>query len=910
MPRLALDRLRQAIIGRLRNKIVLPFMALTLLLAAGGTYLMVRTSSRSLEDRLTAYLTEAAASSRVALVREEDELLASLRAMAYTVGVQEALAAEDTKELARLLVPLKMNDRLDLVQLHTAGGDPLWGLRHDPRQSGASHFDLTLTYGEDIAALSSLLLSGHVDDLGDKYSAIVSTPDGPVLAVGMPLQGAEGVQGAVIVGRYLTQVTRLLGDAALARVRLLDADWRPFSGVQDAGILASERGAYVLSDDPDQAFILPEVRSGLGYMVAYTPLRIRAAPVGWIEIVLSAEYVTAASRQAALRMMILFVGGALAVLVMGTLIAGRITQPLHRLLQTVQEITQGDLSRRVDHLGPDEVGQLAGAFNQMTSSLEEHTRELGQRIAELGLLHTTSADLNRTMDRQEILSVALRSILDAGYATLGAVLLRSETGDAWVWAASLGQDGASGLPVAGQRVYAGRNGISQILEQAHGQPRILNTPAEIQETGTLLGISAQVGALMMLPLAVGNNAFGLIALGHPDKGAYSTDTQLRVIQTISTETAESLQRAHLHAQVSSKVTQLASLHQVSRTISARLSQDEVLSQVLTSVMQITGADVSVVALIDPDSGELYPAARRGAHDSQVWAGRELAQHASHDGQALTVTDGQITLIPSDVDDVELGTALCVPISSENETIGVIYVSRQDTQHPFASQDLGPLQTVAAQAGVAMRNARLYESIHSMYENVVQSLASAVDARDPYTHGHSHRVSANAVAVGRCMGLGEEAIRRLRTAGHLHDVGKIGVRDAILLKPGALSEYEMDSIREHPVVGVRILEPVGFDSEIIAGVLGHHERYDGRGYPHGVSGDALSLHARILAAVDALDAMTSDRPYRQARSVEYALKELDIHAGTQFDPQVVRALIQAIEADEILLPTQVSEVDLP
>ncbi len=910
MRRLVPERLRQAIIGRLRNKIVLPFMALTLLLAVGGTYLTVRSSNQSLEDRLTAYLSEAAASSRVALVREEDELLASLRAMAYTVGVQDALLAQDAEALARLLVPLKMNDRLDLVQLYTPEGAPFWGLRHDPRQSGSSHFDLTLTHGEDITALSALLLTGFADDLGDKHSAIVATPDGPVLAVGMPLPGAEGVQGALIVGRYLGQVTRLLGDAALARVRLLDSDWHAFSGTPGATVSATDRGSLMLTADPDQVFILPETRDGRGYMVAYTPMQIRAAPVGWIEITLSAEYVAAASRQVALRMMILFVGGTLAVLITGILVAGRITQPLHRLLQTVQEITQGNLSRRVDPLGPDEVGQLAGAFNQMTSSLEDHTQALGERIAELGLLHTTSADLNRTMDREEILSVTLRSILDAGYAELGAVLLRSETGDAWVWAASLGRNGASGLPTAGQRVRVGGNGILSLLEQAQGQPRILNAPADIRQAGMLLGMPAHVGALMMLPLVVGNDAFGLIALGHPDKDAYSTDTQLRVIQTISTETAESLQRAHLHAQVSNKVTQLASLHQVSRTISARLSQDEVLSQVLESVMQITGADVAVVALIDPGSGELYPAARRGTNPSQPWPGRELAQHASRTGQALTRAEGRVRAISSDADHAEPGTALCVPISSENETMGVIYVSRTEARRSFASQDIGPLQTVAAQAGVAVRNARLYESIHNMYENVVRSLASAVDARDPYTHGHSHRVAANAVAVGRRMGLDGESLHQLRTAGHLHDVGKIGVRDAVLLKPGALSEYEMDSIRQHPVVGARILEPVGFGSEIIAGVLGHHERYDGSGYPYGIRGEALSIHARILAAVDAFDAMASDRPYRRALSIDYALEELDFHAGTQFDPQVAHTLIQAVQAGEITLPHSVSEVDAP
>jgi putative nucleotidyltransferase with HDIG domain len=907
MSRSAFHHLGQAIAGRLRNKIVLPFLAVTLLLAAGGTYLTIRSSNRSLEDRLVAYLTDAAATARLALVREEDELLASLRAMAYTTGVPEALAAQDAETLSRLLVPIKMNDGLDLVQVHDTAGDAVWRLRHDPRLSGSTQFDLILTPIDYLSDLLMPALAGQEDALGDKHVAVVSTPDGPVLAMSMALRTEDGIQGALVVGRYLSQVTRRLGDAAMARVRLLDHRGHPFSDPTGERAPLQEHGLTSPAPQPDQVMIYPETRGEHAYMVAYTPLKVRASSLGWMEITLSSAYVAAASREAGARMMALFAGGALAVLLAGLLVAGRITSPLDRLLETVQRITHGDLSQRVDPLGSDEVGQLGDAFNQMTSSLEQHTQQLGQRIAELGLLHATSADLNRTMDMHEILAVSLRSILQSGHASLAAVLLRSEMGDGREWSASLGSNGQP-LPRPGQPLRASA-AVSSILQQAHGQPYVVTTPEAVRSIASRLGLPADVGALMVLPLAAGGVPLGLIILGHPDPAAYSDDTQRRVVQTISAETAESLQRARLHAEVTNKVTQLASLQQVSRTISARLSRHEVLSQVLESVVQISGADVAAIALVDPDQGTLRLAAQRGASDDQSWAESELALHAKRQGVPVTVIDGRLQPISPDPEGAELGNAIYFPIPSESEIVGVIRACYQDPQHTFAPQDLGPVQTVAAQAGVAVRNARLYESIHDMYQNVVRSLATAVDARDPYTHGHSHRVSANAVAVGRRMGLDLDALQQLETAGYLHDVGKIGVRDAVLLKPAALSDQETRLIREHPTVGARILEPVGFAPDVISGVLGHHERYDGGGYPQGLAGKEISCSGRILAAVDAFDAMVSDRPYRPSLGTAYALRELEAHAGSQFDPDVARCLVEAVCAGEIVLPDRADMADV-
>jgi len=185
-------------------------------------------------------------------------------------------------------------------------------------------------------------------------------------------------------------------------------------------------------------------------------------------------------------------------------------------------------------------------------------------------------------------------------------------------------------------------------------------------------------------------------------------------------------------------------------------------------------------------------------------------------------------------------------------------------------------------------------IHEMFLGAVQALAFALEARDEYTRGHSQRVTDVSVAVARQLGLPAPDGERVRIAGLLHDVGKIGINDTVLLKPAALSPEEVAHVRAHPVIGERILTPVISDREIIAAVRHHHERYDGGGYPDGLAGDRIPQPARILSAADAYDAMTSNRPYRPAHPRDYAVAQLEEGSGTQFDPAVVEAIAHVLE----------------
>jgi putative nucleotidyltransferase with HDIG domain len=236
------------------------------------------------------------------------------------------------------------------------------------------------------------------------------------------------------------------------------------------------------------------------------------------------------------------------------------------------------------------------------------------------------------------------------------------------------------------------------------------------------------------------------------------------------------------------------------------------------------------------------------------------------------------------------SVVCAPLTEQGVVIGTITAANPIDGSKFTNSDLELLSTIAAQASVAIRNARLYEEQENTYLNTVQALVSAIEASDAYTRGHSERVTRYSMALGRRIGLGDDALKRLERAAVLHDIGKIGIDISILHKREKLTPADIDILKQHPSIGVRILEPIHFLGEVRDIIEQHHERYDGLGYPKGLMADEWLIEAKILAVCDTYDAMTSDRPYRKALSQEIAIQEIRDHAGRQFDPELAEAFI--------------------
>jgi putative two-component system response regulator len=215
-----------------------------------------------------------------------------------------------------------------------------------------------------------------------------------------------------------------------------------------------------------------------------------------------------------------------------------------------------------------------------------------------------------------------------------------------------------------------------------------------------------------------------------------------------------------------------------------------------------------------------------------------------------------------------------------------------------------LENRAYREGLEERVQQQARRLEELFLASVQSLAEALELKDPYTRGHSIRVSQYSTIIARSMGLDGEMLRQIELGGHVHDIGKIGVRETVLNKPDRLTPEEYQHIMTHPVLGWRILAPLLGDTPNALNIVrSHHERYDGRGIPDGLSGESIPLEARIAAAADAFDAMTSDRPYRASEmTLDLAVAEIRRCSGSQFDPHVVSALIESAERGELqLLP---------
>ncbi|HLJ60999.1 MAG TPA: diguanylate cyclase [bacterium] len=245
----------------------------------------------------------------------------------------------------------------------------------------------------------------------------------------------------------------------------------------------------------------------------------------------------------------------------------------------------------------------------------------------------------------------------------------------------------------------------------------------------------------------------------------------------------------------------------------------------------------------------------------------------------------------------LGPVAIVPMRSERAVVGTLCVGRaKDAGGPFTDAELRLLEAVAEIGGTAIRRAQLHDNLEQAYIQMVLALARTVDARDSYTGTHSEHLAVWTELVARELGCGEDEIRAIRWGALLHDIGKIGVPDEILRKPGPLTEDEWNVMRKHPAIGEEILRPVDRMSPVAALVRHHQERWDGSGYPDGLRGDAIPLGARIVAVGDAYSAMMDDRAYRKGRTREGALDDLRRGAGTQFDPQVVEVFCRVVQQD--------------
>jgi len=240
-----------------------------------------------------------------------------------------------------------------------------------------------------------------------------------------------------------------------------------------------------------------------------------------------------------------------------------------------------------------------------------------------------------------------------------------------------------------------------------------------------------------------------------------------------------------------------------------------------------------------------------------------------------------------------GFTLVCPVMMKQKLTALLAVGEKVSGQEFQSTDLEMVKALSESAGIAIENARLFKDLQETYLATVRVLVSTIEAKDPYTHGHTERVAQYSVGIAKEMDFTQDEIQTIQLGAFLHDIGKLHTSDSILHKPGALTDEEWRMVKAHPVRGAQMLQGVKFLEKATDLVRHHHERVDGKGYPDGLRGDEITIGAKIVNVADAFDAMTTERPYRQGLTMEQAVAQLEDKAGTQFAKEIVEVMVKAL-----------------
>jgi putative nucleotidyltransferase with HDIG domain len=269
---------------------------------------------------------------------------------------------------------------------------------------------------------------------------------------------------------------------------------------------------------------------------------------------------------------------------------------------------------------------------------------------------------------------------------------------------------------------------------------------------------------------------------------------------------------------------------------------------------------------------------------------------------LAISKGIPLSVPAEVFGKESGRPLSImiaPLSNLERTIGATVIVFEEDNDFIRQKTLRLLHILVDFFSLSLENAYLLNNLKSAYFYTIKAITNSIEARDPYTRGHSERVTRFSKAIAEELNWDKNEIELIDWGGMLHDVGKIGISDSILNKPGKLTDDEYNAIKLHPLIGTQIIKNISFLEPVVPYILEHHERFDGKGYPRGVAGKNISIKGRLLAVADSFDAITTIRPYKKALKPENALKEILRNEGTQFDPEIVQAFESAWMSGKVI-----------
>lgn len=415
-----------------------------------------------------------------------------------------------------------------------------------------------------------------------------------------------------------------------------------------------------------------------------------------------------------------------------------------------------------------------------------------------------------------------------------------------------------------------------------------------------------IKTIAAIPLLGHKGYLGFIIAAY-NKNREFHQRDIHIMNGISSQVSTAIEEARLYRESIDRAMELAhkieviqAMHEIDRSILSTLEPQEILETAGRMVSNVIPCDRVTIATVDKDKGGFRYAAGLGAQVLQklgfVAFDQTSATEILQTGMPEYVPNlkelADLLLTEKKLLEDGFLSHIRMPITVKGEITGILTVGAKRPS-AFTADDLSTLEKLAFQISVAMENARLITDLQGLFIATVESLSAAIDAKSPWTAGHSARVTKYALDIGKELGFSEKEMKDLQLAGLLHDVGKIGTYEAILDKPGKLTDEELTMMRQHPGKGAEILAPIKQLKHIIPAIKYHHEFYDGAGYPDGLKGEEIPLMARILAVADTVDAMSADRPYRKGKPMDVIIAELKRCSGTQFDSKVVKAFLKTL-----------------
>jgi putative nucleotidyltransferase with HDIG domain len=380
------------------------------------------------------------------------------------------------------------------------------------------------------------------------------------------------------------------------------------------------------------------------------------------------------------------------------------------------------------------------------------------------------------------------------------------------------------------------------------------------------------------------------------------DKDLERLRWITRPVERALKNAILFEKGEQQIAELSLINEMGKALTSSLDLDEVLHYIVDLIASILEADRGSLMLLDRERNELFIEVATGLSERgrrlRLPVGQGIAGYVAASQRPVlsrnTATDKRYQVEVSGP--LQTLTLISAPVACRGKLLGVLNFERPlEKNNAFCMDDLEFLSTLASQAGIAIENAALYNDLVQVYFDTIRSLASALEAKDIYTHGHSRRVAKDAVRIARRLDLGKKDLEEIRHGALLHDIGKIGIRDSILFKAGPLDEEERRHIQSHPAVGANIMASFEVLQQVRDIIRYHHERWDGRGFPDGLRGEEIPLGARIVCIADSFDAMITSRPYREGMPIPKALEILRKERGGQFDAKLVDIFLEVIHS---------------